>query len=438
MKKTIAAPKGRIFLTRHAQTAGSKDMHGSVGSFDDRFPDTSTVVSLLGRRQAAALGQRLVEMGFHGKILSSPYIRTMITSSIIAAITGCPIYPCVEMREISHGMDCDSTPYQTLEEMRRYFPLVAEDAEFSTPWVGEAEKDIDAVYERIVREMPPVLQRHADEDILLVGHGASIHGMLRYLDLPNNPRFEAYNCSLTLFDPNGIEEPIKCSTTHLPYEEWTSNRVTAEIWNADRFSKEWQADIPHDPIIDGYTGKRILHISDTYSWHYPYYRKLIAQIRPDVILHTGNLAAEVENEPMTVSEYRAKIGRFASVLRDSGAERILITPGECDRPDEIRHVMPFAEIAECGTETVLDGHLCRISHRDGTPDGDPEYALCSHASQSGKGTEGPRGFYTERGYSYVYTFGEETVCRGFLRPAFAERNESDDVIPAGSWTVMPF
>ena len=73
----------RRFITRHSQIPDGSSYDGG-----HLFPVGETLISELGREQARLLGIRLREMGFSGVILSSPYVRTMLTAEIIAKETG--------------------------------------------------------------------------------------------------------------------------------------------------------------------------------------------------------------------------------------------------------------------------------------------------------------------------------------------------------------
>lgn len=425
-----SAKRGKIYITRHGQTASAKEMRGKLGAFDDRFPDDSVVLSKLGREQATSVGIRLMQEGFHGIILSSPYVPTMLTASLIASVTGCMIYPCREIQEISFGTDFEVRPYQDIAGMREYFPHIAPDAELSFPWVFGAEKNLDEVTERIRKVLPPVLEKYADTDILFVGHGASVEGTLIYLEIPRDPRFENDNCALSMIDPNGIEPPRFCSLTHLSYDKWTSNRVTAANRSAERYRWEWKAEIPDIGIRENHAEKVVLHIGDTYSWQYIYYRKLIGQIRPDVIVHTGNLAAEVEAVPLTTLEYETKVRAFSEMLAGSGAE-IILTPGERDRIETVREAFPYAQILPSGGITSVGGHRCFVANENPSDKADAEYVLCTH----GGGTEDAHCLALEDRYTGVYTFDSDEKCRMLSRLSRSARNEDADDIPEGSFTV---
>ena len=108
----------------------------------------------------------------------------------------------------------------------------------------------------------------------------------------------------------------------------------------------------------------MLHIGDTFSRHYPYYRQLLALLRPQVILHTGDLAEEVKvgRIPGTEYEYESKVRVLADILRSSGAQRILLVPGNNDLLPVLRRCLPFAEILAPGDTFFFAGRQVQASH----------------------------------------------------------------------------
>lgn len=116
--------------------------------------------------------------------------------------------------------------------------------------------------------------------------------------------------------------------------------------------------------IEEIKGLKILHIGDTETVHYPYFFRLIEQVKPDVILHTGDSADEVKvgRVPGTEAEYLQKIKWIYEAMKQSGA-RLIFTSGNNDLPEEIRKMVPGIEIYPANSVLELDGVECRIGHR---------------------------------------------------------------------------
>ncbi len=111
-------------------------------------------------------------------------------------------------------------------------------------------------------------------------------------------------------------------------------------------------------------GKTILHIGDTEYYRYSFYRRLIKAVKPDIIIHTGDMADEVKVGRMseTVEEYIFKIKYLAEILRASSAE-LIIVPGNNDLPEEIKKILPEAKLLKVNSIVELDGAECRVGHQ---------------------------------------------------------------------------
>ena len=94
----------KIYITRHGQV----DLETKYWNGDVNLPIGEAILSELGEQQAVLVGKRLKELGFQGKILSSPFVRTMQTAELIAKETGSEIWPTDWMHEIFRDEDAVS------------------------------------------------------------------------------------------------------------------------------------------------------------------------------------------------------------------------------------------------------------------------------------------------------------------------------------------
>jgi len=159
-------------------------------------------------------------------------------------------------------------------------------------------------------------------------------------------------------------KPFYCDISHMLYQDTTSNHLTYREFDAAYWEKEWEGEFSLPEGIDSIQGTKILHIGDTYSKLYPFYRKLIAELKPDIILHTGDMCDEVKvgRKPFLRYEYNTKIREILNIMEESGA-RIIIVPGNNDVADEIHAQCPTAEIYPENTVLELDGQMCRVGHQ---------------------------------------------------------------------------
>ncbi len=206
--------------------------HGQVDQKTDH-PVGDPYLSGVGREQARLLGEKLKATGFNGTIYSSPYLRTVETSQIVANVVDVPVVAAAEMREyvIREGQ-MEAFLGLTLDELAARYARVDDRKALPEPWWTseiETPENIEA------RVAPLVDIVSADEgDALLVGHGASVSGVHRYVlkrfapDHLNHGR-RGWNCVLSSFVFGSSFEVLRLlDTEHLPDDLVTSNAKSRE------------------------------------------------------------------------------------------------------------------------------------------------------------------------------------------------------------------
>ena len=275
----------------------------------------------LGRRQAARLGEYIKYLGYQGKIYTYPCHSADETAQIIASVT---------------GLDLS---------------------------VWEPEMD-DAVL---------------TADMLFVGDAQRADKLIQKLNFrkykPNTP-----DCSFTVLDTEGKLEPRCKDTAHLP----NAMISIGEEMIIERKRKRVQAfmekgvEVPEE--INETGSLKLLHIGDTHSEAYSFYEYLIKKVRPDIIIHTGDFADEVKVGRMinTEEEYENGLIRIAEILKNSGAKKIYVTPGNNDLPDMIRRYMPFAEYVEPNSVVEIAGIKCALGHECFNTTADAQWSFYGH------------------------------------------------------------
>lgn len=342
-------------------------------------PTTDLPLSDLGREQARLLGNRMKKLGFHGKIVSSPYLQTMETAQIIAEITDTSIIPSASMRE-PFGKDGNAYEYRgtPIEILRERFFRIAPSASLPYPWWEPSAESAEKVRNRVRSGYDLICEKYPDEELLFIGHTASVSVLTDLLGISSQYRTVPYHCSLSAIDRmNPDFVPFRYDASHLLYEITTNDFVSREECDAEYFKTPFSGEIPIPDLTD--CREKILHIGDTRSDRYPYYRRLFELVKPDVILHTGDMADEVKvgRIPGTEYEYISKIRVLLEMMKATGA-RLLIVPGNNDLPEEIRKIAPEAEILNDNEEVLLSGVPCRVGHWVGRMTFDKKYALYGH------------------------------------------------------------
>ena len=189
-----------IRFARHGQPALAEMPKG----LDYELPAGDYVLTPKGRDQARCLGKHLKSIGFNGKIISSPYARTAETADIVAEECGMKFY--LEWRIQERRFYPDQTcPGMTLEEERRFYSHLAEDAELKYPWMLKDLEELSDVCARVDAYVEELIADPPADDVLLLGHGASLQALKwnffkrsGYTGKDNHN----WNCSISGFEVN--------------------------------------------------------------------------------------------------------------------------------------------------------------------------------------------------------------------------------------------
>lgn len=296
-----------------------------------------------GLMQVQFLGARLKEIPFEGTILFAPDSPSKQTAEILS-----------EMLSVSK----------------------AEAAFLSCKKEGEA---CDSLRERVAEGYQNALSSQSEEDLLFLAPREVCEILTFLFELKVPKGSHPYNCSLTVFNPVSWRfVPTVFDTAHIPYDAITLEEKSARDLDRELFKSQYQGSIPL-PDLSAFTGERILHIGDTDSATYPYFRKLIEMVKPQIILHTGDLADEVKLErfPQRAEEYRFKAAHLIDIMRQSGAKMILVV-GNHDSYDILKELAPDARILMPGSEAILSGVPCRLGHKVREMVFDRKYCLYGH------------------------------------------------------------
>ena len=295
------------------------------------------VLSALGKKQARLLGEHLRSLSFGGRILSATSPCTMETATIVADVLGASVCPFVAL---------DAT--------------------------GEDARVVAA------RAYKAALQAYPASDLLLLANAAVCEALVGIFAPTRRLNTRQYDCALSTIRPTRYVAPVLFDTSFIPYTDTTYGDSTREACDVAYMQGAYQKEIAL-PDLSQFSGECVLHIGDTESAAYPYYRRLIELVRPDVILHTGDLADEVKigRDPTLLHEYTVKVKHLLEILQKSGA-RVVIVPGNHDVREVIEEFAPYAEVYEKGSEVRLSGIPCRVGHQVKEMTFDRRYCMYGH------------------------------------------------------------
>ncbi len=367
----------KLYVTRHGQVADDAEYIDGNAS----LPRGEVPLSALGREQAVLLGKFLKKRNFSGKILSSPLWRTMETAELIAEETGAAIYPVGWMHEIFANQDyIDEYDGSPLEKLRAVYPHTAEDAVLAHPWWTLKAETSDDVKERVRAGIDALIAEFGDtdEEFLLVGHGASAGAANRYLDLKRGGVL--WNCCIGMYDTKHPERNYGKNVSFLPGQMVTNNKVVSLEYPIDEGCQTpFGIQIPDE--VKSTDSFKLLHIGDTHSATYSFYKQLIRLVKPDVIIHTGDTADEdkVGCDASVRESYLMKVKILADILKGANCP-VYWVPGNNDLPDEVAKIAPFFKITEPDTVLEIEGTNICVSHAFAQITKKAEYYLYGHGT----------------------------------------------------------
>lgn len=111
-------------------------------------------------------------------------------------------------------------------------------------------------------------------------------------------------------------------------------------------------------------GKTLLHISDTPLMIYSNIQKLIATLKPDYIVHTGDMVDNIKLElyPQRIREYRKHLKKLGTILGSSPETKVYIATGNHDDIKLVNELIPNSHAFERSTDITVENRHFRISH----------------------------------------------------------------------------
>ncbi|RKD23605.1 Calcineurin-like phosphoesterase [Caminicella sporogenes DSM 14501] len=110
--------------------------------------------------------------------------------------------------------------------------------------------------------------------------------------------------------------------------------------------------------------KILLHISDTPAMLYRGLDKFIRELRPNYIVHTGDIVDNIKLEiyPNKICEYRKNLKKIIDILESSRAEKIYISLGNHDNKEVVNSLIKRSIIIEKSDIINIEGIEIKVSH----------------------------------------------------------------------------
>jgi len=167
--------------------------------------------------QAAELGQRLKSENIK-HIFASPFLRTIQTANEVTKFLDLPIELEAGLGEWHNGEWMTETPeVQTKEFLKSNYPAI--DWSYQSHLHPQYPETKEEVNQRTAATIKQLVSEYS-QDILIVGHGASVHGVTYGL-VPDTEYFKVALCSLTkvVRDDGKWNLEFYADTSHLSQTE---------------------------------------------------------------------------------------------------------------------------------------------------------------------------------------------------------------------------
>ena len=172
------------------------------------------------------------------------------------------------------------------------------------------------------------------------------------------------------------------------------------------------------PELSEWDEKRLLHISDTPLCLYPELKRLIEALKPDYIVHTGDMVDNIKLQlyPTSIYEHEKGIKRLAGILKASRAE-IVLALGNHDDFDIVAKYFEKSRIIRESETITIEGLSFRISHLpEGIRENPSSYNLFGHDMTLKSGCIDDKLYFN--GISHINVIGLESgKCISLCYPA---------------------
>lgn len=120
--------------------------------------------------------------------------------------------------------------------------------------------------------------------------------------------------------------------------------------------------IPESAFL--FKGKRLLHVTDTPTSFYPALKQVLEALKPDYIVHTGDLADNIKLQlyPLAIPRYEKAVKPLLEMLEKSDAEAVYVAIGNHDNLEVVKRHSRKLHLIESQEYVTLEGRQLSISH----------------------------------------------------------------------------
>lgn len=101
-------------------------------------------------------------------------------------------------------------------------------------------------------------------------------------------------------------------------------------------------------------GTLLVHVSDTPWEIYPFVRRLLRQVRPDFVVHTGDMVDDVklEHDGDKRERWHSRTRQLLHILEGEGTRQVYVVPGNHDDRDLLATTASRARIVDPGPVSI--------------------------------------------------------------------------------------
>jgi len=149
----------------------------------------------------------------------------------------------------------------------------------------------------------------------------------------------------------------------MPLLEGDELMTTAE--NLRYFVSQMLGQIYIPQQLKSTTEQKVLHLSDTPSTLYPAIGKLVHNLQPDIIIHTGDLVDDIklEHNGHELITYQREVGPLIKMLENSPARAIYIVPGNHDHLGVLSSNTTRARLLTEGDIVCINNRTFGLAHK---------------------------------------------------------------------------
>ncbi|MBE7062634.1 MAG: metallophosphoesterase [Clostridia bacterium] len=146
-------------------------------------------------------------------------------------------------------------------------------------------------------------------------------------------------------------------------------------------------------------GEILLHVGDIPIWDFPRMMRLIKKIRPEILVHTGDMVdnLKVSRKPEEVPAYKKYAKKLIKHIEKYATETYIV-PGNNDLEDFLAESVTKTRIIPANTCIEIRGLPCLLCHRVLDIDGEAKFYFYGH------GPTGDTHSFSENGKYYSNVF----------------------------------